>query len=77
MLPLQKQIYTLEEYLELDHESEEKIEFWDGQAFTRSGESASLIRLRAVFTSRRLTVNWNYRNFTKESSFLKFMIVLI
>jgi Uma2 family endonuclease len=30
MLPLKKQIYTLEEYLELDHESEEKIEFWDG-----------------------------------------------
>ena len=39
MLPLQKQIYTLEEYLELDHASEEKIEFWDGNVFTLAGVS--------------------------------------
>ncbi len=30
MRALKNQIYTLEEYLELDHNSEEKIEFWDG-----------------------------------------------
>jgi hypothetical protein len=28
MLPRKKQKYTLEEYLEFDHNSEEKIEFW-------------------------------------------------
>ncbi|MGC2236922.1 MAG: Uma2 family endonuclease [Pyrinomonadaceae bacterium] len=39
MLSLKKQIYTLEEYLELDHESEEKIEFWDGHIFTLAGAS--------------------------------------
>ena len=31
--------YTLEEYLELDHNSEEKIEFWDGYVFTLAGAS--------------------------------------
>lgn len=30
MLAIKNQIYTLEESLELDHNSEEKIEFWDG-----------------------------------------------
>lgn len=41
MLPLKNQIYTLEEYLELDHESEEKIEFWDGHVFTLAGASVA------------------------------------
>ncbi|MET0753238.1 MAG: Uma2 family endonuclease, partial [Pyrinomonadaceae bacterium] len=39
MRSLKSQIYTLEEYLELDHESEEKIEFWDGNVFTLAGVS--------------------------------------
>ena len=39
MLSLKNQIYTLEEYLELDHNSEEKIEFWDGNVFTLAGVS--------------------------------------
>lgn len=39
MLPLEKQKYTLEEYLELDHHSEEKIEFWNGDVFTLAGVS--------------------------------------
>lgn len=39
MLPQEKINYTLEEYLELDHESEEKIEFWDGHIFTLAGAS--------------------------------------
>ena len=34
MLPEAAQKYTLEEYLELDYNSEEKIEFWDGYVFT-------------------------------------------
>ncbi len=41
MLSLKNQIYTLEEYLELDHNSEEKIEFWDGHIFTLAGASVS------------------------------------
>lgn len=41
MLPQEKINYTLEEYLELDHESEEKIEFWDGHIFTLAGASAN------------------------------------
>ncbi len=47
MLPLKKQIYTLEEYLELDHNSEEKIEFWDGHIFTLAGASANHNRIQA------------------------------
>ncbi len=39
MLPKEKFHYTLEDYLELDHESEEKIEFWDGHIFTLAGAS--------------------------------------
>ena len=37
MLSLKNQTHTLEEYLALDHESEEKIEFWDGHIFTLAG----------------------------------------
>lgn len=47
MQPLKEQIYTLEEYLELDHESEEKIEFWDGHVFTLAGASASHNRIQS------------------------------
>jgi Uma2 family endonuclease len=46
MLPLKNQIYTLEEYLELDHESEEKIEFWDGHIFTLAGASEAHDRIQ-------------------------------
>lgn len=34
-----KQHYTLEEYLELDRTSEERIEFWHGEVFRLSGVS--------------------------------------
>lgn len=37
MLPKVKNKYTLEEYLELDHGNEEKLEFWDGYIFTLAG----------------------------------------
>ena len=33
MRALKNQIYTLEEYFELDHESEAKIEFWNGRVW--------------------------------------------
>ena len=36
---LEKQ-YTLEEYLELDRQSEERLEFWNGEVFNMSGVSA-------------------------------------
>lgn len=51
MQPLKKQIYTLEEYLELDHRSEEKIEFWDGNIFTLAGASINHNRIQrnAIF----------------------------
>ena len=54
MQPLKKQIYTLEEYLELDHESEEKIEFWDGHVFTLAGASVShnRIQINTIFALR-------------------------
>jgi len=41
MLQLNKKYYTLEEYLELDHYSEEKIEYWDGNVFTLAGASVN------------------------------------
>lgn len=40
MLQLNKKYYTLEEYLELDYLSEEKIEYWDGNVFTLAGASS-------------------------------------
>jgi Uma2 family endonuclease len=32
--------YTLEEYLELDRVSDERLEFWDGEIFSMSGVSS-------------------------------------
>ncbi len=46
MLPQENLKYTLEQYLELDHESEEKIEFWDGHIFTLAGASVSHNRIQ-------------------------------
>ena len=45
MRSVQNQIYTLEKYLELDHNSEEKIEFRNGHVFTLAGASASHNRI--------------------------------
>lgn len=39
MTALPKQKYTLEEYLELDANSEERLEYWDGEIFSMSGVS--------------------------------------
>lgn len=39
MISQRKTKYTLEEYLELDHNSEEKIEYYDGNIFTLAGAS--------------------------------------
>lgn len=52
MQSLKNQKYTFEEYLELDHNSEEKIEFWDGNVFTLAGASVSHNRIqRSVLTT--------------------------
>jgi Uma2 family endonuclease len=37
--------YTLEEYLELDRSSEERLEFWDGEVFCMSGGSQAHDRI--------------------------------
>lgn len=54
MRALKDQIYTLEEYLELDHNTEEKIEFWDGHIFTLAGASANhnQIQVNAIVALR-------------------------
>ena len=39
MSALPKEKYTLEEYLELDRNSDERLEFWDGEVFSMSGVS--------------------------------------
>jgi hypothetical protein len=36
MTALPKEKYTLEEYLELDRKSEERLEFWNGEIFSLS-----------------------------------------
>ncbi len=52
MLPQEKLKYTLEEYLELDHQSEEKVEFWDGHIFTLAGANVShnQIQINAILS---------------------------
>jgi Uma2 family endonuclease len=39
MSALPKQKYTLEEYLELDRNSDERLEFWEGEVLSMSGVS--------------------------------------
>ncbi|MGI8882664.1 MAG: hypothetical protein ACR2IA_00265 [Pyrinomonadaceae bacterium] len=34
-----KQIYSLEEYFELEKSADEKFEFWDGNVWSMSGAS--------------------------------------
>lgn len=44
-IPVSKQKYTLEEYIELDKNSEEKYELFDGEVFAMAGGSSSHSRL--------------------------------
>lgn len=39
MTAIANQIYTLEEYFDLEQRSEEKWEFWDGQVWNMSGRA--------------------------------------
>jgi Uma2 family endonuclease len=45
MTALPKKIYTLEEYLELDKNSEEKYEYFDGEVFAMAGGSPAHARI--------------------------------
>ena len=44
-VPVSKQKYTLEEYLELEKNSEEKYEYFDGEVFAMAGGSPNHARL--------------------------------
>src|SRR5262245_61639053 len=58
-----KRRYTLEEYLELDKKSDERLEYWDGEIFSMAGASDehdqiggnmhSLVRLRLAASKCR------------------------
>ena len=68
MLPHEKIKYTLEDYLELDHGSEEKIEFWDGNVFTLAGVSEAHDRIQSNihFFLRLKLQNRNCRIFLSD-----------
>lgn len=68
MLAIKNQIYTLEEYLELDHNSEEKTEFWDGHVFTLAGVSEARDRIQSNghFYLRLKLQNRNCRVFLSD-----------
>ncbi|MBI3654198.1 MAG: hypothetical protein HY231_24470 [Acidobacteria bacterium] len=36
--------YTLEEYLELDNHSEERLEYWNGEIFNLSGSVQTTLK---------------------------------
>lgn len=49
--------YTLEEYLELDRTSEERLEFWDGEVFCMSGGSLKherIIRNMLIYLTAKI-----------------------
>lgn len=56
--------YTLEEYLELDFHSDERLEFWDGEIYNMSGVSANhavieinlIVALHAKLSGRRCRI---------------------
>lgn len=55
MTALPKEKYTLEEYLELDANSEERLEYWDGEIFSMSGVSSQhdQIETNLIYHCRR------------------------
>ncbi|MDQ3633316.1 MAG: Uma2 family endonuclease [Acidobacteriota bacterium] len=68
MLPKGETKYTLEAYLELDHESEEKLEFWDGYVFTLAGASVNHneIQTNLIFNLRTRLRERNCRIFPSD-----------
>lgn len=65
MTALPKQTYTLEEYLELDARSEERLEYWDGEIFSMSGvsEQHDLIETNLVYRLKGHLEGRSYRIF--------------
>lgn len=55
MTALPKEKYTLEEYLELDRNSEERLEFWYGEIFSMSGVSDQHDRIESNLHIRLAT----------------------
>ena len=55
MTALPKRTYTLEEYLSLDADSEERLEYWDGEIFSMSGVSRehNQIEINTIYQFRR------------------------
>src|SRR5215475_10369250 len=59
MSALPKGRYTLEEYLELDKNSDERLEYWDGEIFSMAGVSEEHNQIEvnmATFLNLRLSV---------------------
>jgi Uma2 family endonuclease len=56
MTALPKQKYTLEEYFEIERESEEKYEYWDGNVWSMAGASPAHERIvsNAIFHLRTI-----------------------
>ncbi len=52
MSAVSKQKCTLEEYLELDRNSDERLEYWDGEVFSMSGVSKEHARIEINLSSR-------------------------
>ncbi len=55
MSAMPKQKYTLEEYLKMDRNSEERWEYWDGEIFSMSGVSKehNQIEINSIYQFRR------------------------
>jgi Uma2 family endonuclease len=50
-----KKRYTLKEYLELDKNSDERLEYWDGEIFSTAGVSEEHNQIKVNMTT--LTAN--------------------
>ena len=65
-----KRRYTLEEYFELERNSEERFEFWNGEVFCMSGASATHNRILTNFIFR-LRSKLQGRNCEVFSSYMR------
>lgn len=63
-----KPIYTAEEYLRLERDSEERHEYWDGEIFAMAGESDNhgTISTNLIAELRRQTKGSDCRIFSKD-----------
>ena len=68
--------YTLEEYLELDRNSEERLEYWHGEIFNMSGASAAHDRILTNFIFH-LRLNSRERDCEVFSSDMRIKVPLL